>query len=296
MINSMTGFGGVQSESERGLFAVEIRTVNHRFADFRFRLPGSLNLMEQRIRNILSDEIRRGRVDVYIRWNPMGNALPRVDLNLPVVEKLYSQAMTLKETLGKEIHISPGDFTDAPSFYLEIPPDIDEDELWEDIKPILLKALEKVLKARSEEGKRLKKDLEYQLNEISDEVEKIENEKDLVVEKYRQRLMNKIDEFNQSAGEKIDRERMEGEVLLYADKSDITEEIARIKSHITAFRGHLEADSTSPVGRALDFLCQELHREVNTIGSKCRETSVMQKVLTMKNIVEKLREQVQNIE
>jgi uncharacterized protein (TIGR00255 family) len=296
MIFSMTGFGSACIEDDLGIFSVELKSINNRYLDFAFRLPGSLSGFEKDIRKELAGNVRRGRVDINVRWARKGEGLPDMEINIPLLEKMYNDVLSLEKKLGAGESFSLGDLLQNPSLYIETPAKIDEKILWKILRKTLRKALRSLIKTRNEEGQRLGEILSTLLNELQVYRNCIIEKKDTVLEKYRQRLMNKIESFNKTVQAPIDIQRLEAEVLLYADKSDITEELDRLNSHIIAFREKLAPENSDPVGKPLEFLCQEILREVNTIGSKSRDSEIANSVLIMKNAVEKLREQVQNIE
>ena len=296
MLSSMTGFGSASRESELGLFTVEIKGINHRFLDINFRLPGALTNLERKMQQLIAQQIERGRVEVSIRWYKKGEASASVEINLPLLERLYTDVMTLKQQLGAREPLSFGDFLGIPALYTEKPPEIDEKAVWKELKKAVNKALKTFIKTRREEGARLAEDLILHLKDLETRRGAVLDKKDIILEKYRSRLLEKIEEFNQTAKSPVDEHRLEAEVLLYADKSDISEELARLEAHLVSFRKKLESEGYEAVGRSLDFLCQEILREVNTIGSKARDTLISNEVLEMKNTVEKIREQVQNVE
>ncbi len=296
MICSMTGFGSAHLECEFGTFEIAIKTTNNRFLDFAFRLPVELANFEPEIRKMIGKAVHRGRIEVGIRWMRGNDVCPNVDINIPLFEKLYQDLTDLQKRLGAQGCISVADLLHIPSIYVESPACINKKRLWGELKKGITKALHTLQRSRRAEGKRLAQALLNLLNVLENSRAEVAKLKDVVVEKYRQRLLKKIEEFNQSNRTGLDQQRLDAEVLLYADKSDITEELARLESHIAAFRNYLESESKETVGRPLDFLCQEVLREVNTIGSKSHDTGIANLVLSMKNDVEKLREQIHNIE
>ena len=296
MICSMTGFGSAHLESELGIFEIEMRGINNRFLDYFFRMSSSLSPLEQEIRKVIGEVVKRGRIEVSVRWIMKTEGLPEIMINKSLFEKLYQDAVDLKQNLDIPGPISMGDLLSIPSLYIEIPTTVDEKKVWKELKKGIRKALNDLQRTRLQEGKRLLEDLILHLQKFEELWHKVHEMRDDVLEKYRQRLMKKIEEFNKNASTPVDQQRLEAEVLLYADRSDISEEIARLSSHIAAFRECLESDSPEPKGKQLDFICQELHREVNTIGNKSHETVLSNIVLSMKNIVEKLKEQIQNVE
>lgn len=296
MIYSMTGYGSSYLVGEMGIFTIEMRSINNRFADILFRLSANLSFMESNIRKKILGIVKRGKVDVYIRWYRKGRALPELEINSLLLEKIYKDSRDIQERFGIPGTISIGDFLHLPSLYMETPPCLDEKKLWGELKKGIQKALQALQRSRRKEGAYLTKALLQHLDEFENAWQNLEDLNQEVLLLYRQRLLKKIEEFNQGAAAPIDQQRLDAEVLLFADKSDITEETARLTSHINAFRESLQNKQNESKGKQLEFLCQEMHREVNTIGSKSRGTSLSNLVLSMKNIVEKLREQIQNVE
>lgn len=296
MIYSMTGYGSYYLVSEMGIFTIEIKSINNRFLDISFHLSSNLSFLESDIRKKIAGVLNRGKLDVSIRWYRKGQALPELEINSLLLEKLYKDSLAVQERLKVPGTVSIGDFLHIPSLYLEVPPCLDEKKLSEDLKKGVQKTLQGLQRSRRKEGAYLKKDLLSHLDELEKDWEKLEDLNQEVLISYRQRLLKKIEEFNQGATTPIDQQRLDAEVLLFADKSDIAEETARLTSHINAFREFLQSESDESKGKQLEFLCQEMHREVNTIGSKSRGSSLSNLVLSMKNIVEKLREQIQNVE
>ena len=296
MIRSMTGFGSAQVEGEMGTFTLELKSVNNRFLDFSFRMPGTLSRLEREMRDLIGAGVRRGRVEVSVRWIPKGEMLATAELNQPLVEKIYREAQALAERIGAVPDIRIGELLNIPNAFIETPPVVDEKRLWKEVRKGLRKALAMLQRAREREGERLRRELGGILEDLDLQRRMVAERKDAVLEKFRQRLLKKIEEFREMESVSVEPARMEAEVLLYADRSDITEELARMESHIAGFRDQLASESEEPAGRSFEFLTQELLREVNTIGSKSHDTELANCVLAMKNSLEKLREQIQNIE
>jgi len=292
----MTGFGSAQVEGEMGTFTLELKSVNNRFLDFSFRMPGTLSRLEREMRDLIGAGVRRGRVEVSVRWIPKGEMLATAELNQPLVEKIYREAQALAERIGAVPDIRIGELLNIPNAFIETPPVVDEKRLWKEVRKGLRKALAMLQRAREREGERLRRELGGILEDLDLQRRMVAERKDAVLEKFRQRLLKKIEEFREMESVSVEPARMEAEVLLYADRSDITEELARMESHIAGFRDQWVSESEEPAGRSFEFLTQELLREVNTIGSKSHDTELANCVLAMKNSLEKLREQIQNIE
>lgn len=296
MIRSMTGFGAAQSEGTMGVFSVEIKSVNNRFLEFGFRMSSSLSRMEMDLRELLGGTLKRGRVEVSIRWTPRGEMLPSLEINCPLMKKIVREIKECADNLGLEPVVHAADIFNVPNIFIETPPTLDDKELWENLKNATSRALADIQRSREREGARLAQELDILILELNESRKQIMARKDIVLTAYHNRLMKKIEEFNKTSGAPIDMARLDAEVLIYADKSDISEELARLDSHIVAFRDQIATDTSEPAGRPLEFLCQEMLREVNTIGSKSHDTALANHVLSMKNTLEKVREQIQNIE
>ncbi len=296
MICSMTGFGSVQHETELGSFSIEIKTVNNRFLDMNFRLPSGCLSLEPGIRKIVMKTIRRGRADVTVRWERSGEAQPILVPNKAAIRKLLEDLHDLQEDGPGAMPVRPCDLLQLPGILTETYPEVSEKKINAALVGGIRKALRILARTRRVEGAVMALEVMNHLEELENRHSEILSRKDLVLEAYRDRLHKRIGEFIESGGEKVDIERLDAEVLLYADKSDVTEELARLNAHFLAFRELLEKPSEEPVGRPLDFLCQEINREINTIGSKSRDSELTAHVLSMKNTLEKIREQVQNIE
>ena len=296
MLYSMTGFGAALLEGDLGIFSVEIRTVNNRFLDYSFRLPQGLAKMETSLRELIAGKVRRGRVDLAIRWTQKEETLPSLTINLPRLEKLYHNLRSVRKRLRIRENLGLGDLLKIPGLYVETPVVIDEEKLMNEVKKGVKKALAELQRSKEKEGRHLLDVLMKLIDELDGERREIEGRKGEVLEKFRMRLLKKIEEFNQTTSVPIEPARLEAEVLLFADRSDISEELARLQSHIATFRQLLTTDSEEPAGRPLEFLSQELLREVNTLGSKSHDTDLANCVLAMKNTLEKIREQLQNVE
>ncbi|MCX6998831.1 MAG: YicC family protein [Candidatus Sumerlaeota bacterium] len=296
MLYSMTGFGAALLEGDLGIFSVEVRTVNNRFLDYSFRLPQGLAKMETSLREFIAGKVRRGRVDLAIRWAQKEGTLPSLTINLPILEKLYHNLQSVRKHLRIRENLRLGDLLKISGLYVETPAAIDEEKLLNEVKKGVKKALADLQRSREKEGRRLSDVLMKLIDELDGERREIEGRKGEVLEKFRQRLLKKIEEFNQTTPVPIEPARLEAEVLLFADRSDISEELARLQSHTATFRQLLTTDSEEPAGRPLEFLSQELLREVNTLGSKSHDTDLANCVLAMKNTLEKIREQLQNVE
>lgn len=296
VIYSMTGFGSATIKHQLGQLTVEIKTYNSRYLDFNFRVPGVLSFVEPRLRDHLKNEIRRGKVDVWIGWEQRQSTPDRAKINTDVVQSLYRQLAALQKRLNISQEIPLALLLNLPGCVVQTTPGIDKEQLWLAIKAALGKALQQVQAMRKAEGKALAKDMSHRVRILTQTQGTLWTQKYEIIEKYRRHLTEFMQKVSASSGTAFNPERLEAEVLLFADKSDITEELVRLKSHLAAMRKLLQSKDREPVGKRLEFLSQELLREVNTIGAKARNTNVAPLILTMKNEIEKIREQLQNLE
>ena len=292
MIRSMTGYGEASRGTPFGKIRVQIRSLNHRFLDLVLRLPPGFMALEPRFREVIKGCIRRGRVDLYLKIERNEGASPlraRVDWGLA---RSYLEGMReLKERFDLRGEV---DLPLLLSFREVLSPEeeeLGEEELWREILPVLEEALRRLDESRKREGEALREDLLERLKVIGGHLQGIEERAPFVVEEYRRRLSSKVKELLDG---ELDEGRLAQEVTLFASRADITEEVVRIRSHLEQFRERL--GEGGPVGKALDFLIQEMVREANTIASKSSDLPITRHVLAIKEEVEKLREQVQNIE
>lgn len=296
MIVSMTGFGMAAGNTPLGHFQVEIKSVNSRYLELNFRIPPQLVKLEFNLRQLISSKIQRGKIDVFIKWEESPSAKPKLKINEVAIKELHRQVTKLAETIDAKAEINLAQLLQLPGCVEIEEPVVDEKQLWRNLQKLVKQALDKCHQFRVREGKSLQRQLSRSLKLLRHNYSEIIELKDCVVENYRQRLREKVAEFNKNNDFKIDNGRLEAEVLFFADKADITEELTRIKAHLEAFKQYLTDKHKGQVGKALDFLTQEILREINTLASKTRDTQVAQRVLLMKNEIEKIREQVQNIE
>jgi len=296
---SMTGFGRATKKTSRGQYVAEIRSLNNRFLDVNLRLPPGMAAFDQPLRELIRRTVSRGKVDCTVRWEPAEEIVPAPHIVQPVLERLIHQA---KEVRRRHPSVAPVAIHD----FLRIPGVIQE-PTQEDIHPLTFKAIggdleatvEKALQllqaARTKEGKALVDALRGHHQTLVQALETVDQNKDLVVARYRERLNQRVTELLRGSDTPVDPGRLEFEIALFADKADLKEEIDRLRQHLRTFDEALGKENEA-VGRSLDFLVQEMLREVNTIGSKCRDLEIATQVLVMKNAVESIKEQVQNLE
>jgi uncharacterized protein (TIGR00255 family) len=296
MITSMTGFGSASVATALGKFSVEIKTVNSRYLDCSFRLPSTLNFLELKLRDMIGREIQRGKVDYFLKWEPSAACQPRVQLNVAAIEEILREYRRACKKLGISQDLPMSAVLQLPAVTMVTAPEIDEKGIWAAAERATRRALRVVCAFRRREGRALLRELRRRLRTIERAKDELAARKDAVVERYRRRLVSRAKEFLKEHKYIIEDSRMQTEVLLYADKADVTEELVRLRSHIETFRKTLAKASSEPVGKSLEFLTQELLREANTVGSKAREVGMAHAVLVMKNEIEKIREQIQNVE
>jgi len=291
MVYSMTGFGRSKKVMEHTSVTVEIKTVNHRFSEFHIRMPRQLVKIEDKIKKCLNQYVTRGRIEVFITIEGESLVKRRLNIDWKLIDEYYHFIEALKEKY--EIHKE----TKISHFLMkEDLVDIEEiEEENEQLESAILQAVKeasvRLQEMRKLEGLELERDFQQHLRNLEDLSNEVSLYAPAIVENYRERLLKKVQEY---ASTITDESRILTEVALFADKSDITEELTRLKSHIKQFEHILQ--EKEPVGRKLDFLLQEMNREVNTIGSKGNDSTIAKLVVEMKSVLEKMREQVQNVE
>jgi len=292
-MKSMTGFGRGAVSEENFAVSVEIKTVNNRFLDLNLRLASDLQSLEGNLKRLIQTRLSRGRVDVFINSERMSDVV--YELNRPLIAGYLSALKQLQEEFGLVGEPDLNDIARLPNSLQTKADDLSED-FTGGIEEAVELALDELEKMREVEGESLKNDLYYLLSEIETHLPKIEAESETVAEEYLQRLTKRIDNLLSKSDSQIeiDQARLAQEVAYLADKSDIAEEITRLKSHIEQFRGIMNDEKE--VGKRLDFLTQELNREANTISSKTNNLVVKESALQIKSAIEKIREQVQNVE
>lgn len=293
MIKSMTGFGRGESTDGMYNFSVEIKTVNHRYNDIIIKMPKHISYLEEKVKKYIRQKIIRGRIEVYINLEYIDETAMDVNINIPLAKTYKSALEKLMEELNIEDDIKLSHLMALPEVVKAERKDLDEDIIWNCLSKALEMALDSVINMRCEEGIALRKDMETQIQKMDAMIGEIEKKAPLVVEEYRDRLRERIKEL---IGEnyELDENRLNYEVAIFADKSDINEEIVRFKSHIKQFL--LSLDAKEPIGRKLDFIVQEMNREINTIGSKANDITITNYVVDIKGELEKTREQIQNVE
>ncbi|HHX75124.1 MAG TPA: YicC family protein [Firmicutes bacterium] len=293
MIRSMTGYGQAESAAgEKDYFKVELRSVNHRYLDFNIRMPREIQALEEKVRRRLQQFLGRGRVEVYISWNGGETEAVNVVLDRKLLAAYREALAEMQDFCGVRDAPLLEILTRFPDLLRVEKAEAELDKVWNVLLPVLDAAAAKLQQQRLEEGARLEADLLPRLELVAGFSRQVEERAPLIVAEYRKKLAERLQEFLGQA--EIDPARLLTEAAIFADRCNVTEELVRLWSHLSAFREALQ--ETGPVGRKLDFLTQELFREVNTIGSKANDYEVARLVVEMKAELEKIREQVQNIE
>lgn len=292
MIKSMTGYGkNTQMLSGREI-NVEIKSVNHRFFEFSARFPRAFGFLEERIKSYVQSRVSRGKIEVNVSIVNVEAQDTKIAVNEEVAKGYIEALRSLCEPLGVTDDIRLSSVARFPDVFTVTKADTDEEMLWNDVKSVLENAVDAFCQMREREGENLKKDFENRLVNIENLVKNVEERSPKRVEEYRERLYKKISEVLSNTS--IDENRIITEVAIFADKVAVDEETVRLKSHIEQFREILALDE--PIGKKLDFLIQEFNREANTIGSKSQDTEGARYVVSIKSEIEKIREQIQNVE
>ena len=292
MIRSMTGYGVGQKVTSLGRVAAEARSNNHRYLDVNVKLPKRLFPLETRIKEMVKGQFSRGRFDISIEMDSPGKDQLKLEPNIEVA-RMYVQALeTLKSNLDLRGEVTLDMVSRTKDVITAKEEEGDLDPLWDELSGVLRSCLEALETMRKREGENLAHDLRGRLMRIVHHIAEVKSRSPSVVEAYRKRLSERLAEMTE--GLEIDRWRLHQEVAYLAERCDITEEVVRIDSHLGQF-GHM-LDSDEPLGRKMDFLLQEIHREVNTMSAKANDVVISQKVVEIKAELERMREQVQNVE
>jgi uncharacterized protein (TIGR00255 family) len=292
MVRSMTGFGRSEVDAASRRLTVEVRSVNHRYLDVTIKLPKKLHFLEGAVRNELKPVISRGKVDVFVSCEEYAQKDHSIQYHRELAAQYMAYLRQMAEDFGLENDVSVSCLSGFPEVFTAQEPDPDEEELWRDLSGAVRRASEECLKARIAEGKNLKADLLGKLSGMEKQVESIEAYVPRVSEEYHRRLREKVKELLKDA--QIEESRLLTEVAVFADKVCVDEELVRLRSHIEAARRALAEGGG--IGRKLDFLAQEMNREANTILSKAGSLEIVNRAIELKTEIEKIREQIQNIE
>ena len=292
MINSMTGFGRFEGMINGRSITLEIKSVNHRYLEFSCRLTRGYSFLEEKLKSYISSKISRGKVDMFVSISEPEDTPAEVQINHNLALGYINALRELSETYNLHNNVTTFDVARYPDVLTVNKASEDEEVVWNDVKEALDSAMEGFTALRAAEGERLKADVLSRAETIMDIVGDIEKRSPETVKEYQSRLKEKIEELLQS--KEYDEQRVITEVAIFADKIAVDEETVRLRSHFEQLNTYLNDDK--PVGRSIDFLIQEMNREANTIGSKVKDAELAQMVVKIKNEIEKIREQIQNIE
>ena len=292
MIKSMTGFGRCEVQKDSRKFTVELKSVNHRYLDVNIRMPKKLNFFETAIRTLLKSYANRGKVDIFITYEDLSQTQVSVKYNAALAAEYMKYLKQMEEEFGLENDVRVSTLSRYPEVFTMEEQSEDEEELWNGLKEALEGAFTQFVETRKTEGENLKKDIISKLDLLSEQIGFIEERSTQIVAEYRAKLEDKMKEL--LADTQIEESRIASEVILFADKICTDEEVVRLKSHISHMRNTLE--EKDEIGRKLDFIAQEMNREANTILSKANDIEVSDRAISLKTEIEKIREQIQNIE
>ena len=292
MIKSMTGFGRCEVQKDSRKFTVELKSVNHRYLDVNIRMPKKLNFFETAIRTLLKSYANRGKVDIFITYEDLSQTQVSVKYNAALAAEYMKYLKQMEEEFGLENDVRVSTLSRYPEVFTMEEQSEDEEELWNGLKEALEGAFTQFVETRKTEGENLKKDIISKLDLLSEQIGFIEERSPQIVAEYRAKLEDKMKEL--LADTQIEESRIASEVILFADKICTDEEVVRLKSHISHMRNTLE--EKDEIGRKLDFIAQEMNREANTILSKANDIEVSDLAISLKTEIEKIREQIQNIE
>ena len=291
MIKSMTGYGKSNMSKNLREYQVEIKSVNHRYLDVSVKMPRSLSYLEEEIKKAVSSKLTRGKVDVFITFNNNSLEGRDIKINTEIARMYIKELRDLAESEGIVADIPVTEISKLPDV-LTIQNNQDDETIKNELLEVSSKAIDNLVEMRKVEGEKIAQDLLVRIQDIEEKVKKISSLSTGLIEEYVVKLNTRIKELLQD--QEIDESRLAQEVVIYADKCSIEEEVTRLNSHIYQFRELL--NSNEAMGKKLDFMIQEMNRETNTIGSKANNLEITNEVINMKTQLENIREQVQNIE
>lgn len=292
MIKSMTGFGRAEQIIDGRDIIVEIRSVNHRYYEFSARVPRAYGYIEEKLKSFLNGRISRGKVEVSVSIAAVEAADTLIEINKAVAKGYVDALRSVGEELGLADDLTLSQLVRLPDIFTVRKTADDEEQIWNSVKTVADEAVSKFISMRETEGFKMKEDVLERSDIIERLVDEVERLSPISAENYRSKLYSRLCEV--LADKNIDEQRIVTEAAIFADKTAVAEETVRLKSHIRQLRDMLALDE--PVGRKLDFLIQEFNREANTIGSKAQDIAVTKIVVDLKSEIEKIREQIQNIE
>ena len=291
MIKSMTGFGRSNLQENSREYQVEIKSVNHKYIDINIRMPRNISYLEDEIRKLISSKIKRGKIDLFISFANYSDEGKSIKINKEIA-KVYIQSLkelAEEENIGNNIEVT--DITKLPDVLI-IKNDENEEQIKLELSKAVIEATNKLIDMRQVEGEKIAQDIMKRIDRINDKTQEIYKLSTGLIDEYIVKLETRIKELLKT--DEIDKTRLSQEVVIYADKCSVQEEITRLDSHIQQFKDLI--DSEKAVGKKLDFIIQEMNRETNTIGSKANNLEITNRVIDIKTELEDIREQIQNIE
>lgn len=291
-MKSMTGFGRSKIEMNSREYVVEIKSVNHKYSDISIKLPRNIMCFEEKIKRIVSNNISRGKIDVFVTFNNYSEEGKDVIINKELAKNYINQLKELAQENGLDDKIRVTEITKMPDVLQLKIEDDESDVIWQELEQCVNQAVNNFVEMREAEGERIKLDLIERINKVEELVNGIFSNTTGLIEDYVVKLRERIKEILNT--DVVDEARLAQEIVIYADKCSVEEELTRLRSHITQFRSLLE--TKEPVGKKIDFLIQEMNRETNTIASKSVKLDITNLAIEIKTVMEDIREQIQNIE
>lgn len=294
MIKSMTGFGRCEAEINGREITVEVKSVNHRYFEFSCRTPRGYGFLDDKLKSYVNSRVSRGKIDMFVTVGANDEAPSEVTVNHQLVSGYINAMKEISDTYGVENDVTVVSLSRFPDVFTVHKPAEDEEQITNDVLSVAKTALDSFITMRETEGEKMKADILSRANTILSIVGEIEERSPQTVAEYEERLLERIKQTLEDYEVEIDEQRVLTEVAVFSDKVAVAEETVRLRSHFEQLNKFLEYDE--PVGRKIDFIIQEMNREANTIGSKVQDATLAHKVVDIKSEIEKIREQVQNIE
>ena len=291
-MRSMTGFGRDKLEKNNRIYSIEIKSVNHKYSDISIKLPRSLNYLEDSIKKQISSKVARGKIDVFVTFENYSEQGKEVVINEELVEEYMEKFKLLAEKNNLSMNIPVTEITKLPDVLTLKETEEEEDTIQNELLECLEQAINNFVEMRTIEGNKIKEDLKARIDKVECDVQKISEYSTRLVQEYVVKLEERIKEILKT--DVVDQSRLAMEVVLFADKCSVEEELTRLKSHIEQFRTLINSEGT--IGKKIDFLLQEMNRETNTMGSKSGSLDITNLVVNIKTELEDIREQIQNIE
>ena len=293
MLRSLTGFGSAYGTFKETNISVDIKSLNHRYLDISFKMPRVFSSWEFDLRNIIQENIKRGKINVIIDVENPGNLYKNLTFDNEILKKYIEILRFISKSYSLSYDLTLKDVFNMKGVF-DFKEEEPDEELKNFLKKLLQEAISNLIEMKIKEGKFLENDILKRITMIENYLKKISELKDKIVENYKKKLKENVEKIFNDNKNLVDEKRIEFEIVLFSDKADITEEIVRLKSHIEKFRKTCKEEP--PVGKKLDFILQEMHREINTIGAKNNLQEISEIVIEVKNQIERIREQIQNIE